>query len=154
MITNLPDVFAAHRRFLTRHDHAYRDSLEDASDFGLRYANSRPRFTPRTGELQKANESRVIRTRTLGTVRFRNRKPYAASIDQGARPHDIFPRDRARGRLIFFWPKVGKWIYARRVKHPGNKPYRFLHGATIAAGRFWFVDMSRRMFAASRLFGR
>lgn len=61
---------------------------------------------------------------------------YARAVHEGSRPHDIVPR---RGRMLR-WPRnaasrrltgsprsgTTDFIYARRVRHPGNQPNRFL----------------------------
>jgi len=92
----------------------------------------------------------VVRRPGGGYVRLYNAKPYAAAIDQGARPHDIFPK---RGnRLVFFWQKKNKMVFAKRVKHPGNRPYRFMHGATLAMGREFGKRMTGSMVRVAKKF--
>ena len=148
---DLDGLKRSHSRFYTRHQVALYEQLNSAEKHGLDYAERYPRFTPRSPHgLREANEGQVVRTRSGGIVRLKNRKPHAAAIDQGARPHDIFPK---RGnRLVFFWAKKNTWVRAKRVKHPGNKPYRFLFGATQAAGRFFGKRMDERMIRIARAF--
>jgi hypothetical protein len=57
--------------------------------------------------------------------------PYAIYVHEGARPHVI----RGNPLLVFYWPKVGKTVYFRRVNHPGNRPNRFLVRALAAIRR-------------------
>ena len=52
---------------------------------------------------------------------------------EGTVPHVIVPR-RARF-LVFYWPRVGRVVYAKRVRHPGTQPNRFLVNALPAARR-------------------
>jgi len=51
--------------------------------------------------------------------------PYAAVVEFGARPHIITPR-RATW-LVFEWR--GRRVFAKMVRHPGQKPQRFLRRA-------------------------
>lgn len=46
--------------------------------------------------------------------------PYAEFPELGTRPHDIVAR--AGSVLAFFWPKVGRFVFFHRVRHPGNAP--------------------------------
>lgn len=61
--------------------------------------------------------------------------PYAAAVDQGSKPHFIFPRSALA--LRFRASPVGprgpvkvtrgnKWVYARRVLHPGFAGHRYV----------------------------
>lgn len=118
--------------------------MEAARENLLKVARERPRFTPRTGKTQKANKARVIRRgRRKIIVRATNNLAHAAAIDKGARPHIIRPRNGPR--LVFWSAKWNKMVYARQVHHPGNKPYRFLYGATTAAGRKFRSDFPASM---------
>ena len=129
---DLGAVRRKHRHFVGAFDNMVDQALRGAGERGVRYAETHPRFTPRSPQgLAKSNEYKLIRTGQNRLLRLRNRKKYAAAIDKGARPHIIRPRGGhyLNARLAFFWPKVGKWVFPRQVHHPGNKPYRFLHSA-------------------------
>lgn len=43
---------------------------------------------------------------------------------EGTVPHVIAARRKPR--LVFFWPRVGKVVYLKRVSHPGTQPNRYL----------------------------
>jgi hypothetical protein len=59
--------------------------------------------------------------------------PATMYVTQGTRPHLIFPK-RPNGRLRFR-PKGGrKYVYARVVHHPGNRPNDFMTRALRAGG--------------------
>ena len=127
---NLPAVRRKHSHFVGAFDTMVDQALRGAGDRGVRYAETHPRFTPRSPSgLAKSNEYKLIRTGKNRLLRLRNRKKYAAAIDRGARPHIIRPRGGYGNRLAFYWPKVGKWVFPRQVHHPGNRPYRFLYAA-------------------------
>lgn len=47
---------------------------------------------------------------------------YAKPVHDGSKPHVILP---TRKKFLRF--KInGKWVYARKVNHPGNKPNKFV----------------------------
>lgn len=52
---------------------------------------------------------------------------YAAAVHEGARPHII--RARNAPYLVFYWPKVGRTVFFKKVSHPGNRPNPFLRNA-------------------------
>jgi hypothetical protein len=57
--------------------------------------------------------------------------PIALWHHEGTIAHVIVPR-RAKW-LVFYWRKVGAVVFAKRVRHPGTKPNRFLVNALPAA---------------------
>lgn len=76
-------------------------------------ASAAPR---KSGALQQSIEVHVER-RAEGTFVIVAESPLvqAATTNYGARPHTI------RGNpLSFYWPKAGKQVFARTVRHPGN----------------------------------
>jgi hypothetical protein len=129
-----------HRRFIARSAHTLEQALESAGEHGVAHVQSYPAFKPRTGALQKATKHKVIRNGRV--LVLSNSKKYAASIDRGARPHIITPKN---GRYLRFRGRGGNWVFARRVKHPGNRPYKFLYRATVAAHRFGGRDLRQRL---------
>lgn len=52
-------------------------------------------------------------------------------LEFGSRPHVI--EAKPGKRLVFFWPKVGKVVYAQRVEHPGTRPYSMMTLASTEA---------------------
>jgi hypothetical protein len=49
---------------------------------------------------------------------------WAKYVDEGTNPHVITPRSPG-GVLVFYWPKVGRVVYTKRVNHPGNIAFRW-----------------------------
>lgn len=83
----------------------------------------RPYAPIQTGELRRSirrDRSRDIHTGERMRGRIVAPVIQARTTDQGAPPHVIVPR-RAGGLLVFYWPKVGRTVYLRRVNHPGNR---------------------------------
>ena len=146
---NLTIIRQGHKAVIAKTNTAIAEVAVETGQAAVAYANSHPRFTPRSGDLQRANEYRVVRTPGGRIVRVLNKKKYAAAIDQGARPHDIHPK--VGHEYLHFKGKFG-WVRTRRVKHPGNKPYRFLHGATLAAGRAMGPKLGAKMARIAKQF--
>jgi hypothetical protein len=143
---NLRAIHAIHTRFILEHDKAVADEAEKAAQFAEAHVHLYPGFKPGTGALQDATEHKIIRTARGRLIRMVNAKKYAPAIDLGARAHVIRPR---RARFLRF-TVGGKVVFARKVNHPGNRPYRFLYRATNAAGRVFFIAMQHRMGIVAR----
>lgn len=60
---------------------------------------------------------------------------YAIIHELGSKPHLIVPKNAPA--LVFFWPKAGKVVALKSVKHPGTRPYHFLTEGLEAAMRMW-----------------
>lgn len=121
----------SHKRVVAQTKTAIAADMAAAGERAVQYAKAFPRFRPRTGKLQRSNEWRTVRAPNGRILQIRNTAKYSAAIDRGARPHDITAR---RKPFLVFLGKTG-WVRTKRVKHPGNRPYRFLEGATQVAGR-------------------
>lgn len=50
---------------------------------------------------------------------------YAGWMEHGTRPHMIYPK-KPGGFLVFHWPKAGRVVFLRSVRHPGTPAYRYL----------------------------
>jgi len=106
-----------------------------------------------TGSLKDSAQARHYgswRSRSWTIKVYVDRPGYALPIEYGARPHPIVAR-RARF-LRFYWPKVGRVVFFRRVSHPGNKPYKFLWTATHSAYRVFGNTMAQGLDRAATEF--
>jgi len=92
---------------------------------------------------------RIVRTCWGRIHTLSNDKPYGDAIDSGARPHVIVPR---KAKLLRFIGRDGRTVFAKRVNHPGNRPYKFMFFATDAADRVFRQDMAHRMSAIASRF--
>lgn len=61
---------------------------------------------------------------------------YALYVESGTRPHSISPK-KPKGRLVFFWRRVGETVFMRGVKHPGSRAYRYLEDGAITSIAIW-----------------
>lgn len=123
-----------------------RRAIQESLEFGGRHAKDHveryPKFQPRTGNLQRATKTRVIRTKGGKLLRIQNDKPYAAAIDKGARPHKISAKP---GKKLRFRGANGGLVFASSVNHPGNRAYKFLYRAHRSAGRVVERKLSQRL---------
>lgn len=108
----------------------------------------------KTGELARSINRKVTRVNgdrmetglTAGVIQ-------AATTDKGAKAHVIRPRKGAYmlgapgGKLVFYWPKVGRVIGLPYVNHPGN---RGIHWWKAFHERRW-ADALRTAARARRL---
>ena len=121
----------AHARVLAQSEDAAQFALEAGAQVAKKQVQVEPHFVPRSGNLQKKTQTRVIRTKGGFLMRLTNDAPYAAAIDKGAKPHVITAK---RSPFLQFRTSRG-WVRKKSVNHPGNRPYRFLALAHLSAGR-------------------
>jgi hypothetical protein len=149
MLVNLDEVIRGHRHFLARNERAIDQALTTAGRHGVDHVQKNPKFQRRTGKLQdKTTASRIIRTSGGKLIRLMNPLPYAAAIDTGSKAHNIKPRRR---KFLRFTVR-GKLVFARSVRHPGTKPYKFLWRATHSAHRVMGEDLRRQMTDIAKRF--
>lgn len=67
-------------------------------------------------------------------------------LEFGSRAHVIVPKNRRKNRLFdpyarlyFFWDKIGKWVYAKKVDHPGT-PAKGMVRQTREKLKGWIAD--------------
>jgi hypothetical protein len=147
-VIDLRRVQEGHRRFLRRHEQALHIETEIARAAARREVQTNPGFTPRSGDLQRATKTRLIRTRGGKVVRVSNAETYAAAIDKGAKPHTITARSKP---YLHFRGSRG-WVRVRSVNHPGNRPYHFLSRATHTAAVLFGRRFRNRMREIARSF--
>lgn len=137
-----------HEHLLAGHQRAVTESLEFGGKHAVSHVNQHPKFKPRTGALQAATKTKVVRTKGGKLLRISNSKPYAGAIDKGARPHVI--KAKAGGKLRF--KGSGGWVSKSSVNHPGNRPYKFLYRAHRSAGRVIDRNLTQRLTAIASRF--
>lgn len=126
---NISMMQATHARF----DRAFRKMVENT----MRDHNTAAMNETR-GELQEHVKSGKLLASAKGQfLKYKNhvisrgklgeRLKYAQSFEYGARPHMIYPR-RARF-LRFIGRRDGAVVFAKKVNHPGNRPYFVMGGA-------------------------
>lgn len=138
-----------HQHLINETMRAVDEALQFAGRFAIDHVQKYPGFKPRTGGLQGATKAKLVRTAGGKLVRLSNNKKYASVIDGGARPHVITPKS---GRFLKFRGKSGQMVFARRVNHPGNRPYKFLYRATHAAERVMSRNLNQRLSAIASRF--
>lgn len=138
-----------HGKFIADHRRATEEASEEAAEAGQKLSRERPGFTNRTGRTKAKTRGQVIRRGGKVIIRMSNNAKHAAVLEKGSRPHIIRPK-KPGGFLRFV--ANGQIVYARQVRHPGTKPYRFLSKGRDVASRVFEQSMSRRMIRAARSF--
>lgn len=98
-----------------------------ASGFVSRVATTARDIVPvRSGQLKSLIRAQPVRRVGPWTIEsgVESLARHSAPVHEGARPHVI--RARNAPALRFFWPKVGRVVFFKRVNHPGNAPQPFL----------------------------
>lgn len=110
--------------FVKKASEALSLSLRDVQE----RARGHHRFTTRTGLAERSIRTASARKgRTLsGTVY--TVLDYGVYLHQGTNPHVIEPRRKKALR----WTDGGKFVFARRVKHPGTKKDPYIYEALDA----------------------
>ncbi len=79
-------------------------------------------------------------------IRAWTNKKYAPIIEHGTRKRNYPIRARKAKCLFFYWEKMGKWVWTKKVTHPGiEPPYKFLRVSTLRGANQWRLDMMPRM---------
>ncbi len=115
---------------------AVRESINDSLEWAVKYVRKtyfksggkpgRGYIVSRTGKLKSTVRAKKARKKTnlafiTGNLGMGDPStPQARILELGGRtrPHMIYAKKAPR--LVFFWPKVGKWMFLRKVKHPGS----------------------------------
>lgn len=66
---------------------------------------------------------------------------YGVFVDQGTRPHVILPKRKP----FLAFQKDGRWIFTKRVNHPGTKPTFFFTNAVKDTESYANQEMDRAM---------
>lgn len=103
-----------------------RDELEIAVKISVRdireRAASEHDWVSRTGTAEREG-ARLSIDGLTGIVELAT--PNAIGLHQGRSAHVIRPRNK----MILRFPVAGQFVFAKKVNHPGNKPYPYLFNA-------------------------
>ena len=147
-ISNLDELRRAHDEFLASQERIIELTLNQAGAKAVEHVRTEPEFKPQTGALQRATRFRVVKISGGRLMRLTNSKAYADVIEGGSKAHVIQAK---AGKFLRFVGKNGT-VFARRVNHPGTKPYRFMSNAHAAADRFFRVELERDLTALAARF--
>jgi hypothetical protein len=109
-------------------------SAEVAAKEGAEYAKAFGTFKDRTGMARRMTRGvSIIRGRWVGSAWLESRVPYASILDGGSKPHEIRPRPP--NTVLRFIGRNGNTVFARKVNHPGTKPYGYMGAGMLKAER-------------------
>lgn len=135
---NIGAVKRAHARLELQTNLVMMRAADAAGRFAVEHVASFSNFKRRSpvgDSLKDTTTYRVMRTPGGRVIRVlvRATKPYAGFVEFDTKPHEIVAR---RKRFLRF-TVGGRTVFARRVRHPGTKGFRFLYNATHAASRIF-----------------
>lgn len=109
-------------------------SAEVAAKEGAEFAKAFGTFKDRTGLTRRMTRGvPIIRGRWVGSAWLESRVPHASILDGGSRPHVILPR--SPNTVLRFIGRDGNTVFARKVNHPGTKPYGYMGAGLLKAER-------------------
>lgn len=102
-----------------------RQAVKESTLTVAEYAQDNHRFKSRTGQLERAVNTRMLND-LAGEVFIDNGiAAYAGFVHNGSAPHRIV----SNGKKALRWVKNGAFQFARSVNHPGYKGDPFLYTA-------------------------
>jgi len=124
----------------------YRDSLERIAANVVMLAQKNAPVNKGEGGGKRGyggNLRQSIRYFPYGNTGFMVRvgAEYGVYVDQGTKPHVILPRTKP----YLAFQINGRWIYTKRVNHPGTKPTFFFTNAVKATEPYANAEMGKAM---------
>jgi hypothetical protein len=148
---NIAQLKLIHRRFRSRNTAMVNASLKVAARQAEEHVRQRSTFKRRKARsLKDDTKHRIIKSRGGRILRLSWTKKYSPFVEYGTRPHRIVARRRAF--LRFYLPRAGRVVYARRVNHPGTRPYKFGWKSAYAAHRVLGQHLQRGMDSIAQKF--
>jgi hypothetical protein len=134
---DLGTISAAHRKFMQANERMVDKVLDGAGKQAEEHVASSATFQHRTGKIKSGTNGRKIGNRMVVS----NAVPYASYLELGTKPHTITPRSASALRFTV----SGSAVFARRVRHPGTRPYKFLSAARDHAFKWAGTALRKRM---------
>lgn len=102
-----------------------RQAVKESTFTVAEYAQDNHRFKSRTGQLERAVNTRMLNDLSGEVFIDNGIAAYAGFVHNGSAPHRIVPN----GKKALRWVKNGAFQFARSVNHPGYKGDPFLYTA-------------------------
>ena len=153
-----------------------RRGVSDGVKEGAQEAREKHVFKNRTGDLERSIVGRLTATRTsVGASSGSNNRipsdlddigrdvdgaqfgviqatmPYASFVENGTRPHMIFPK---RATVLSWIGYDGGRVFARFVRHPGTRPFPFMAFAYLKCERAMVREIYRGVANAQQILDR
>jgi hypothetical protein len=155
--------------------HQLRQGVTGAGAEVVAHVRSNAPFKDRTGALRRG----VHVERTTATPRSVDAwvvspQYYAAYVEFGTRPHEIWPKaphgtrkakrrpnqsareasDIGTHRVALRWYVGGRPVFARMVNHPGSKPYPFMQPARDYAQQWLVMELDEGFYRLQAIWNR
>lgn len=126
---NIAMMRVAHTRFDRAFQHMVRETVISHNIAAMGEARQELQQHVRSGRLLASAAGRVLfaKTRAISRGEIGKGVKYAEGFEYGTRPHAIYPK-RAK-MLRFIGRRDGAVVYAKKVNHPGNRPFFVMGGA-------------------------
>lgn len=103
-------------------------AMKESTDMVQEYARKNHRFITRTGDAERSIDAKVTTMQggalgIVGTTRL-----LTIGLHEGMKAHTIQPKHK----LALRWADGGKFIFSKRVRHPGWKADPFIYNAAEA----------------------
>lgn len=109
-------------------------AAEVAAKEGAEHAKAFGTFKDRTGLTRRMTRGvSILRSRWTGLAWFESRVLHASFLDGGTKPHEIHPRPP--NKVLRFIGKDGQVVFARKVNHPGTRPYGYMGAGALKVER-------------------
>lgn len=105
-------------------DRMLRLAIKESTSLVWEYATDHHRFTPRTGNLERAVQMEIEGREGIIYL-DEGQAPYGPAIHNGAAARVIVPKNRKALR----WADGGQFIFAKKVHWPGIRPDPFIYQA-------------------------
>ena len=114
-----------------------RQAVKESTLTVAEYAQDNHRFKSRTGQLERAVNTRMLNDLSGEVFIDNGIAAYAGFVHNGSAPHRILPN----GKKALRWVKNGAFQFARSVNHPGYiKAIRsYTLRRTIKKERYWLL---------------
>ena len=122
-----------------------RQAVKSVTEGVAEHARTHHEFTSRTGNLERSIRSYQSQDGLTGYVLIsRAWAAYGVYVHQGYKPFTIVPRNKKALR----WVDGSKFVFAKRVRHPGYKGDPFLFNALEAKRKYIDMVFENRVEAA------
>lgn len=136
-------------RTLDELEHGLQVAVAHAATEGANEAKANPGFQDRTGNLRSNIQARRVASGRLGeTWEIVSPMPYSRFVDEGTRPHMIYPRNAS----VLHWEDAdGAHHFAKAVHHPGTRGTGFMGSAYLKAERRLYAEIDTILHVLERV---
>ncbi len=116
---------------------------------GAQYAKKVGAFQDRTGKLRDRIYAK-FKSGNINGSKWEIISPakYSIFIEKGTKPHEIKPKDKS---VLHWIDSGGGHIFAKRVMHPGTRPYGYMESTAVKAKHVLWHEINATLDRVNRL---